>query len=50
MIIEVKDCTWEFKIQCPKNWYRMNKTDDPDVHFCGTCLKMFIVYRPRSKP
>lgn len=40
---KIANCSWQVAIQCPQTWYALDRTDDPDVRRCSTCLQ--DVYR-----
>lgn len=39
MSIEVINCSWQFKVQCPLQWESLDPTEDDRVRFCGVCLQ-----------
>ena len=37
--MEIRNCTWKFKFQCPLRWSSLRTTDDPNVRLCESCLR-----------
>ena len=37
--MEILNCTWKFKVQCPKMWSGLRETNDPNVRLCESCLR-----------
>lgn len=44
MQLPIQNCTFEF--DCPRDYEKLSKTDDPDVRFCSECS--CNVYRCKS--
>lgn len=37
--MDILDCDWRFKFQCPKQWEGLAEGDDPAIRFCATCRR-----------
>jgi hypothetical protein len=35
--MEILDCGWEFRFQCPLKWDRLQKSNDDKIRFCEVC-------------
>jgi hypothetical protein len=37
--MEIINCNWKFKFQCPRHWNGLRETADPNVRTCESCLE-----------
>lgn len=37
--MDILDCDWKFRFQCPKQWEGLAEGDDPAIRFCATCRR-----------
>lgn len=37
--MDILDCDWKFRFQCPKQWEQLASGDNPDVRHCDTCQR-----------
>ena len=37
--MEILNCTWKFKVQCPRMWSGLRETSDPNIRLCESCLR-----------
>jgi len=38
-MMQIVNCTWKFKFQCPRLWIGLHETSDPNVRTCESCLE-----------
>jgi hypothetical protein len=37
--MDILDCDWKFKFQCPQRWDQLKGGDDQTVRYCETCQR-----------
>jgi hypothetical protein len=37
--MDILDCDWKFKFQCPQRWNQLKEGDDQTFRYCETCQR-----------
>jgi hypothetical protein len=47
--LEIENCSWKFKFQCPRLWGGLHPTDDPNVRVCESCLERVYLCKTEAE-